>query len=86
MKLKREFAAREVAGEYLLVPIGRTTVDMNGMITLNETGAFLWQKLPDAPDEAALVDALLAEYEVESVSAQQDVAEFLMQLRELGIL
>ena len=36
MELKKEFVPREVAGEYLLVPVGRATVDLNGMITLNE--------------------------------------------------
>lgn len=86
MELKKEFVPREVAGEYLLVPVGRATVDLNGMITLNESGAFLWGKLPDVANEDALVDCLLMEYEIDRETAAQDVAEFLASLRELGII
>ena len=86
MKLKREFVTREVAGEYLLVPVGRAVLDMNGMMILNETGAFLWEKLPEAADETALTDALLAEFEVDRPTAEADVSAFLGQLRELDVL
>lgn len=86
MKIKKEFVTREVAGDTLLVPVGRTTLDMNGMLTLNETGAFLWEKLPDAESEAALVDRMLDEYEVDRATAETDVADFLDKLRKLDII
>ncbi len=86
MKVNLEFVAREVAGEYLLIPVGKTTLDLNGMMTLNEVGAFLWEKLPAAENEAALVDAVLAEYEAERSEVEQDVSEFLSKLRELKII
>lgn len=86
MKINHQFVAREVAGEYLLVPVGKTTMDLNGMLTLNEVGAFLWEKLPEAENEAALVDAVLAEYEAERPEVERDVAEFLDKLRELKII
>lgn len=86
MKLNLEFVTREVAGEYLLIPVGKTTLDLNGMMTLNEVGAFLWEKLPDAENEAALVDAVLDEYEAERPEVEQDVSEFLSKLRELKII
>lgn len=86
MKVNLEFVTREVAGEYLLVPVGKTTLDLNGIMTLNEVGAFLWEKLPSAENEAALVDAVLAEYEAERPEVERDVSEFLSQLRELKIV
>lgn len=86
MKINLEFVTREVAGEYLLVPVGKTTLNLNGIMTLNEVGAFLWEKLPQAADEAALVDAVLAEYEAERPEVEQDVSEFLSKLRELKII
>lgn len=86
MKLKKELVIREVAGDYLLVPVGQTALSLNGMMILNDTGAFLWEKLPEAADEAALVDALLAEFEVDRPTAEADVKEFLDQLRALEIL
>ncbi len=86
MKVNLEFVAREVAGDYLLIPVGKTTLDLNGMMTLNEVGAFLWEKLPEAENEAALVDAVLDEYEAERAEVEQDVSEFLSKLRELKII
>ena len=86
MKIKREFVTREVAGDWLLVPVGRTAIDMNGMLTLNDTGAFLWEKLPEAENEAALVSALLEEYEVDRATAAADVEDFLAKLRKLDVV
>lgn len=86
MKIKKEFVTREVAGDWLLVPVGRTTVDLNGMITLNESGAFLWKQLPEAADEAALVETMLEEYEIDRETAAADVAAFLEKLRALDIV
>ncbi|MDY2719642.1 MAG: PqqD family protein [Faecousia sp.] len=86
MKLKREFVLRQIAGDHLLIPVGKTALDMNGMLTLNEMGAFLWQKLPQAQTEAELTDLVLAEYEADRATVEKDVAEFLDKLRKLGIL
>lgn len=86
MKIHKEFVTREVAGDWLLVPVGRTTLDMNGMLTLNETGAFLWEQLPAAENDAALVEKLLEEYEVDRATAEADTAAFLGKLRELAII
>ena len=43
MNVKLDFVLREIAGETLLVPAGKTALDLNGMLTLNETGAALWR-------------------------------------------
>ena len=48
MELKREFVLREIAGDTLLIPTGRTALDLNGMLTLNELGAEIWRLLPQA--------------------------------------
>lgn len=48
MNVKLDFVLREIAGETLLVPAGKTALDLNGMLTLNETGAALWRMLPEA--------------------------------------
>ncbi|MBR7009348.1 MAG: PqqD family protein [Oscillospiraceae bacterium] len=86
MKLKHEFVVREIAGETLLVPVGTATLSLNGMLVLNECGKYLWDRIPDAGSEEDLINALLAEYEVNRQTAAQDVAEFLESLRKLGII
>lgn len=86
MKLKLDFVLREIAGETLLVPAGKAALDLNGMITLNAMGTALWNKLPEVEDEAALVQWVLDEYEVDADTARADVSAFLGRLRQLGIV
>lgn len=86
MKLKKEFVLREVAGDVLLIPTGKTALDLNGMMTLNEVGADIWRLLPEAEDADEIVRRLLAEYEVEEDVLRHDVDDFLQKLTELEIL
>lgn len=41
MKIKEDFVLRKVADSYVVVPVNKLTLDFNGIINLNETGAFL---------------------------------------------
>ena len=87
MNVKLDFVLREIAGETLLVPAGKTALDLNGMLTLNETGAALWRMLPEAADAEALTQGLLQEFEgAPAERVRADVEEFLARLRELGIV
>ncbi len=82
MKIKEGFVLRQVGGHYLVVPVGAQTVDFNGMITLNETGAFLWEKLQAECAADELTAALLDEYDVEPAIAAADVAAFVEKLQQ----
>ena len=85
MKLKDGFILRTVAGETVVLPAaGVTNFDM--MITLNETGKFLWERLGNEVEEADLVKAILEEYDVSEERAAQSVAAFVARLKELEFL
>ena len=86
MKINKAFILRCVAGEHLLIPTGDAATAVQGLITLNETGALLYQALSEGCAEDALVAALTAEYEVSAEEAQSDVREFLSHMRSLGIV
>lgn len=84
MKIKEGFLLREVAGETVVIPSGND-LDLNMMITLNSTGAFLWEKMQEDTTEDALVQALLAEYDVDEATAKEAVKGFCAKLSENGI-
>ena len=86
MKIKKELVKRDVAGDIILVPVGKTVYDSNGLFVLNELGEFLWDRLEAADSEEALLGAVLEEYEVTEEIAKEDIRKFLNRLRELGIL
>lgn len=86
MKIKKELITREIAGDTVLVPVGKSVYDANGLFILNELAAFIWKLLPEAETEEQICKAVLEEYEVSEADAARDVAEFLGKLRELEIL
>lgn len=86
MKIKEGYMLRKVAGNYIVIAIGDEAVDFNGMITVNETGAFLWEKLTEGADRESLLAALLAEYDVDEETARSDIEEFIGLLKDGKLL
>lgn len=86
MYVSKDFIVREIAGDYIVVPTGEEALKFNGLITLNEVGAFLWKKLQEDVELEALVKAVCEEYEVEEETALADVKEFLQILRDHEML
>ena len=86
MKIKEGFLLRQVGGNNVVVPVGAQSVDFRCLITLNEVGAFLWQKLAADSTVESLVEALLAEYDVTADIATADVERFVASLREKNML
>ena len=86
MKINDGFSLRKVADSYVIIPVGDNLVDFSAMITINETGAFLWEKLKDDTTADALTDALCAEYDVTAEEAASDVADFVKVLKDKKVL
>ena len=82
MKIKDGFILREVAGNFIVVAVGSAVKQFNGVITLNETGSFLWKQLEKGCTEEQLKTALLGEYDVDKDTAKADVTAFVEKLKE----
>lgn len=85
MKIRDTYILRSVAGENLVVAVG-ANVNFNSVMTLNETGKFLWEKLTADTTKEALIDALLSEYDVDKETAERDVSAFIEKLKINDIL
>ena len=85
MKLKEGFVLRTVAGQTVVLPAGGVT-NLDMMITLNGTGKFLWERLSVGAEKDELVEALLAEYDVDRERAAGSVDAFVARLKELDFL
>ena len=86
MRIDKEFILREIAGDYIIIPAGKTVLDFNGLITVNEVGVSLWNMLQNEVTFEELVQGILDEYDVEERVAREDVQEFLAALIDVGII
>ena len=86
MKIKNGFVVRSIAGESVVVALGEASKNFNGIIKLNETGRFIWDKLVTGAEIEDLVEAILSEYEIDKETAEADVKVFVETLKGAGII
>ena len=83
MKRNPDFMMRQVAGRYVLAPVGDMVKTFSGMVTMNGTGKFLWDLLEQDQTVASLAQALVDNYEVDIEKATQDVIKYLEPLKPI---
>ena len=86
MKIKDGFVLRQVAGQGVVIATGEASKEFSGMVKLNGTGSFIWERVAEGLDEDAIAKALVAEYDVTPEKAASDVAAFVAKMRENGFL
>ena len=85
MRRSSGFLMRQVAGRYVLAPVGETVKTFSGMITMNATGKFLWDLMEQDQTLDTLTQALVDTYEeVTFEPAKKDVITFLEPLLPVG--
>lgn len=77
MKRTEMFVMRKVADEYVLVPRGEAAERMNGVMTLSETAAFIYENLENAKSAEELSEIVGSEYGVDKDTVLEDVKEVL---------
>lgn len=86
MKIKEGYVLRKVGGRNIVVATGKACSEFNGMIRINDAGAFIWNRLSEDIGEEALVQAVVEKYEVDADTAGRDVSKFIKNLKEAGFL
>lgn len=86
MKRKEGYILRKLAGEDILIPVGEEIANFNGIIKLNETAKFLWEKLKNDCTKELLIDSLIKEYSIENYIAETDVTDFLKEIANKNML
>ena len=86
MRVDKEFILREIAGEYVIIPTGKTVLTFNGLISMNEIGVLLWNMLQNDVTIDDLVQGVLDEYDVDEETAREDIQEFIDELVKGQIL
>ena len=86
MKVRNEFVLRKIGEEYIAVPVGKAALEFNGLLALNEQGAWLWKQMAAGADGEQLLQGMLEEYDVDRETAESDIKEFVNNQKKKGIL
>lgn len=86
MKIKDGLMLCRVGNEYVVLANSNADMQIRGLTTVNETGAFIWDLLQEDRDEASVIDAVLCEFETDRETAERDVETFCGLLRDNDFL
>ena len=87
MKKKPGINMRNICGENIIVAEGNVNIDFTNILSLNESAAYLWQRIGDEHfDIDTLTQWLMEEYEVDIDTARQDVIAMVDKWLELTII
>lgn len=86
IKIKPGFVLRKIANADIIVPIGSNIANFNGLITLNETAAFLFRLISQGSNISKLMEALINEYQIEPEVAKNDLEQFISELKTADML
>lgn len=86
MKTKKGFMLRSVGNRHVVVAIGKASEEFNGLITLNDSGAFLWTELAKGCTYDELLEKMLETYEVGEATAKAGLDQFLKTARDADLI
>ena len=86
MKLNKDLILRKIAGEAVLIPTGKMAQVINGMITLNPVGEFIWENIEKTDNIDQLVDLIVNEFEVDRERAMNDAYGFVKMMVDNGFV
>lgn len=86
MKIKKGFMLRNVGNKNVVVAIGAASLELNGLITLNDTGAFIWKMLQKGCEYNDILNAILKEFDTDEETAKQGIDAFLEEVKNAKLL
>ena len=86
MKLNGTFTVRELAGEILVIPVGNTALELNGMIVLIPVSRVIWECLEKGTDREQLLKSVTDRFDVSDAVAKEDIESFLSELSAQKLL
>ena len=84
MKINPDFVLRNIADEYIIVPVGEAASRLKSFIAVNELGAFIFRQLENDCEAEDIINAVLAEYDTEGADIREDCTEFIDSLKSIG--
>ncbi len=84
--LKGKYVLRQIAGEYLAVPISNEAGEDANIVILNPVSQIIWGKLETGATFDEILTVVTTEFDVSKEEATKDIKEFLDGLQEVDLL
>lgn len=86
LKIKQGFSLRNILDAHLVMGNGKDAYIPKCIMSVNETGEFLWNELEKGSDIEALAQKMAEIYDVDCETAKKDVERFITQLLDKGLI
>lgn len=86
MKIKQGFVLSKIGNDTVAVATGELSREFSGVVVLNGSGVFLWNRLQNDVTRDQLLAAMLDAYEVPEATAAADIDAFLAKLEQSGAI
>jgi hypothetical protein len=87
MKLKEDLVLRHVGGDHIIVDPGQDMVDLSRVFTLNDSAAWLWEKLSGKLfSHRTVVELLSEQYRIPYAQATADAETLIKNFKKNGLL
>ncbi len=86
IKSKEGLLVRKFGEKYIIVAIDDMADEMHSLITLNETGLFLWKMIEKGTETDEMLGSMLETYDVDRETAENDIKAFVEKAAQAGLL
>jgi len=81
-----QFISRQIADEFLLIPVANQLNGDNWLFVLNEVGARIWELIDRGRSVQQIEELLLEEFDTSQEQLEKDLLRLLDQLQEIGAI
>ncbi len=81
-----QFISRQIADEFLLIPVSNQLKGDSWLFVLNEVGARIWELIDRDRSVQEIEQLLLEEFDTTPEQLEEDLLRLLGQLQELGAI
>lgn len=82
MKKLEEFIVRNIADEYVMMPVGSTALKFNGLVMANEVSAFIWENIDNVNNAEEMTTLICQEFDVTYEEALADTSYMIEQMKK----
>ena len=86
MRRKNNYVIKNIGNENILVPIGKEVLNLNGILVLNDTARFIWDRLEKENSAEELIKSVINEYDIDIKTADKEVEIFIEELKSRGLV